>query len=46
MTEFEYFIIFIKLIVYSIGVVNFTMLITFIVLFIADRYKKRRGSSL
>lgn len=46
MTDFEYFMIALNFLALSFGAVNFAMLITFIVLFIADRYKKSRGSSL
>lgn len=40
MTDFEFFMIAFKFLVLSIGAVNFTMLITLIVLFIVHRHKK------
>lgn len=45
MTDFEFFMIALKFLALSFAAVNFTMLMTLIVLFIADRYKKSRGSS-
>jgi len=46
MTDFEFFMIALKFLALSFGAVNFMMLITLIVLFIVDIYKKRRGLSL